>query len=57
MRQIRPAALLITTRQIVLSVMTANASAGNFSVMTENWPPFNYENEKGEITGYCTEIV
>jgi len=25
--------------------------------MTENWPPFNYLDEKGELTGYCTEIA
>ena len=32
-------------------------SAQSFQLNTENYPPFNMENEKGEIIGISTEIV
>ena len=43
-------------KKILIScIMLINISA--MDIMTENYPPFNYKDKKGNITGITTEIV
>lgn len=37
-------------------IPAAYAKEGKLKIITENWPPYNYE-ENGEIIGFSTEIV
>ncbi len=41
---------------LVIGVSQALAKEGALTIITENWPPYNYE-ENGEVKGFSTEIV
>lgn len=37
--------------------MGSAAAENNLRVVTENWPPYNYQTDKGEVSGVATEVV
>ena len=41
---------------LVIGISQALAEEGSLTIITENWPPYNYE-ENGEVKGFSTEIV
>lgn len=41
---------------IILSLSVSSVNAQKITVVTEDWPPYNYK-ENGEITGVSTEVV
>jgi len=57
MQKLGLVAVMAIMAQMACLLAVAPAGAEHFVLMTENWPPFNYQDEKGEVTGYCTEIV
>ena len=48
-------------RNALLTFLTllsfASFGANHISVVTEDWPPYNYLDENGEMTGYSTKVV
>ncbi len=46
----------IGSLMLLLFILSASAFATDLKVVTENWKPYNYE-ENGEIKGISTEIV
>ena len=41
---------------LVIGISQAIAEEGSLTIITEDWPPYNYE-ENGEVKGFSTEIV
>lgn len=44
-------------KKIVLTLTTLTSLLFSFDIMTENYPPFNYQDKDGNIIGITTEIV
>ncbi len=52
------ACLFIATNvsHLVVKISQTHAEENSLVIITENWPPYNYE-ENGEIKGFSTEII
>jgi polar amino acid transport system substrate-binding protein len=42
---------------IVVVALSLSLSGSELKIMTEDYPPFNYENDNGKLTGFSVEIV
>jgi len=42
---------------ILLLVPTYSSGSERITIVTENWPPFNYVNADGEVVGIATNVV
>ena len=49
--------LLLGMLLLVLAACAAPAGGSRLRIITEQYPPFNFTDEKGQITGQSTEIV
>jgi hypothetical protein len=44
-------------KNIILITAVLFSNLFSFDIMTENYPPFNYENKNEKVTGMTTDIV
>lgn len=57
MRRLKKVVLLLTSLAFVISLhINTSQATEHLEVLTENWPPFNYELD-GELTGFGTEVI
>ncbi|BBD07162.1 substrate-binding periplasmic protein [Desulfovibrio ferrophilus] len=48
---------LLLSILLALVLFGTCSQAADVTVVTEQWPPFNYSNDKGELTGLSTDIL